>query len=33
MDAVLLYLVYPLPGIIAAIYLAVALARRRPRGG
>ena len=33
MDSVGLNLFVPLPGIIAAIYLAVALARRRPRGG
>lgn len=33
MDAVGLNLFVPLPGIIAGIYLVIALARRRPRGG
>ena len=33
MDAAALNLFVPLPGIVAAIYLAIALARRRPRGG
>ncbi len=33
MDAVGLNVFVPLPGIIAAIYLGLALARRRPRGG
>jgi len=33
MAANLLYLFVPLPGIVAAIYLAVVLARRRARDG
>jgi len=33
MDAAALNLFVPLPGIVAAIYLAIALARRQPRGG
>jgi hypothetical protein len=33
MDASALNLFVPLPGIIAAIYLAIALARRRTRDG
>ena len=33
MDSVGFNLFVPLPGIIAAVYLAIALVRRRPRGG